>query len=470
MDTILRQFRLQDRDRLLWIDAISIDQQNTKERGDQILKMAEIFHAARNVCIWLGPASTAEESDLAMEFIPTLRDFHEVERSVQDINSKSKWLALSRLMARDFFGRRWVVQEMALAKHATVHCGSRTVSWADFAHATSIFESSFAELSESLGRHGTDQLGDIHGPGASSMVRISSGIFRKTASGDIVDRCYDLETLLWLLPMFAVTEPLDVIYSILNLGRDTYLSQKTWVDYNDWSFLVFCEAISHIIKASKSLDIICRPWAPTSYSLPSWVREIDEYAFARRPDGQYERQNADGLVGPPNRPIYSACGQTISDAFIHLPYGRVDPDEPTLLAEGFVLGTVAAIGDRCVNGNIPSDWHRLGGWRRSEEPIPQNYMRTLVADRDAKGDPIPTWYAESCAYCLVSHHDRDLETSRLSKRSLSRFVKAFIHRLQVTTWNRRLMQVNPIKDREYLLNTSRLGLPSACRKTIAACH
>lgn len=51
----------------IWIDAISIDQANSMEKGDQVAKMREIYKAAKRTLIWLGaPAVQSVQSRPAM--------------------------------------------------------------------------------------------------------------------------------------------------------------------------------------------------------------------------------------------------------------------------------------------------------------------------------------------------------------------------------------------------------------------
>ncbi|KAF3484329.1 uncharacterized protein GIQ15_03653 [Arthroderma uncinatum] len=52
--TALPFLRLSDRDRLVWIDAVCIDQSNLQERGVQVQLMAEIFRQAAQVVCWVG--------------------------------------------------------------------------------------------------------------------------------------------------------------------------------------------------------------------------------------------------------------------------------------------------------------------------------------------------------------------------------------------------------------------------------
>jgi hypothetical protein len=47
-------------DKLLWIDALCIDQENVIERNHQVQQMGEIFSRASNVLAWLGSNRTIE--------------------------------------------------------------------------------------------------------------------------------------------------------------------------------------------------------------------------------------------------------------------------------------------------------------------------------------------------------------------------------------------------------------------------
>jgi hypothetical protein len=50
----LQQIRLSDKDRIIWIDALCIDQQNIKERNHQVQLMGQIYRGADQLVVWLG--------------------------------------------------------------------------------------------------------------------------------------------------------------------------------------------------------------------------------------------------------------------------------------------------------------------------------------------------------------------------------------------------------------------------------
>jgi Heterokaryon incompatibility protein (HET) len=52
----LQHLRLETEVRVLWIDAICINQKETRERNHQVSQMGNIFNNARRVVVWLGAA------------------------------------------------------------------------------------------------------------------------------------------------------------------------------------------------------------------------------------------------------------------------------------------------------------------------------------------------------------------------------------------------------------------------------
>ena len=85
-----------------------------------------IYSAAANVSIWLGPADEDKGTDRAIEFISSVIQDDDKQRLFTDRNAKN-WSELLKLMRRRWFSRRWIIQELALAKNAEVRCGSKKI-------------------------------------------------------------------------------------------------------------------------------------------------------------------------------------------------------------------------------------------------------------------------------------------------------------------------------------------------------
>lgn len=94
----LVQLRHRAFERVLWIDAICIDQSNDREKEIQILMMGEIFAKARSVLVWLGPADERFYDPLGI--LRDARSQHEDPEMAQG--------ALAQLMSRPWFTRIWV--------------------------------------------------------------------------------------------------------------------------------------------------------------------------------------------------------------------------------------------------------------------------------------------------------------------------------------------------------------------------
>lgn len=94
--------RLRDRflERIIWVDAICINQQNLNERGSQVQRMAMIYALANRVIVWLGEAG--DNSDQALEEVHKSADGQEVgdDHGMQN--------AVLKLLQRPWFKRIWV--------------------------------------------------------------------------------------------------------------------------------------------------------------------------------------------------------------------------------------------------------------------------------------------------------------------------------------------------------------------------
>jgi len=94
--------------------------------------MPNIYTTARRVVIWLGPGH--DESDRAMEFIHDSKA-HKFDRQwfLQTIfsaeGSDDLNYALCKVFLREYWGRLWVVQEVACAADAWVYCGKYSIAY-----------------------------------------------------------------------------------------------------------------------------------------------------------------------------------------------------------------------------------------------------------------------------------------------------------------------------------------------------
>lgn len=153
----LRNLRHNDLERLMWIDALCINQGNDelalKERAWQVRYMHHIYNLADGVVIWLGPE--AQDTDFALQFLDELGGSFTIDWWTYDITTDegkpSKQMemlhdstpasrehrALQVILDRPYFDRVWVKQEATLANESgsLVVVGHRAISLNNFRKA-----------------------------------------------------------------------------------------------------------------------------------------------------------------------------------------------------------------------------------------------------------------------------------------------------------------------------------------------
>ncbi|KAH6864728.1 heterokaryon incompatibility protein-domain-containing protein [Alternaria rosae] len=134
LDQGLRHLRFNDRPRMLWIDALCINQRDIQERSLQVKHMAMIYRSAKHVLIWLGEWPNSEGcshlDDCQALWLSTLREEERGNPALTPLHVREHFVDI---MALPWFSRLWVIQELALAeKDPIVLVGSLSTSWSSF--------------------------------------------------------------------------------------------------------------------------------------------------------------------------------------------------------------------------------------------------------------------------------------------------------------------------------------------------
>ncbi|KAF2171191.1 hypothetical protein M409DRAFT_50661 [Zasmidium cellare ATCC 36951] len=263
----LRALRLQNKARVVWIDAICINQAYNPEKNLQVGLMRRIFATSSRVVVWLGHSDTLS---------------HEAFKVMQKPAGKRYQNVLEAVLRRPWFRRVWVVQEVAFAPSVTVQCGSDTTEW------------------DSIIRH-CSQLGRLRSvidpdapPGSkhfhpSFYPRILDATRRKVQAGGRLPLLEALRSF----RAFDSTRAVDKVYSILGLLEDP---KVVTVAYDRPAEDVFREVAIYSIHTSQRLDLFrdCLPeeghvpvntWVPDWASKEQAVEHDIEYFAAEEPFG-----------------------------------------------------------------------------------------------------------------------------------------------------------------------------------------
>ncbi|EEU41760.1 uncharacterized protein NECHADRAFT_87806 [Fusarium vanettenii 77-13-4] len=179
--------------RMLWVDAICINQNNIPERSSQVANMDRIYSSCSRVVVYLGP-------DLATSLhgrYARRGRLHELETGVikpafPAQTQQPQPYRLEDLLSRRYFSRIWVVQELLLSKGAVIRVGDVDF-WAD--------ASMSSRLSSSMP---TWTWGQTHAAWARYISQGASSIG-------------DLKELLQTTALSLATDPRDRLFGLLGI-------------------------------------------------------------------------------------------------------------------------------------------------------------------------------------------------------------------------------------------------------------
>lgn len=246
--TALLQLRLPYQDRLLWVDAICIDQRNEKERGHQVEQMRHVYKTADSVLICLGTSDPYIDNffaeindDKRLKAVQTRGSSAVRVKIDPEIHAEFRIVFL-KLMTRPWFRRVWVLQEVASARTATVMCGDNSMPAWLFASIPTIFDFPVPDHCQ-------------------AVLDIMPGHSRRSSWWG---ETQDLRTLLVKFSASEATDERDKIYALLGISSDAYNSKVLLPDYSKdirqviletWSYMLFQEILDPSLHGFPDLGL-----------------------------------------------------------------------------------------------------------------------------------------------------------------------------------------------------------------------
>lgn len=342
----LRQVRSREFSRLLWLDAVCIDQTDPQERCQQVSFMSNIFSRSSQNLIYLGSEDPSTESGLAIvEDItaqvakqPSIRNLF--YRSNGDTRGNKRPLirspyddgAFHSLFQRPWFSRLWVLQEAALAPFNICFIGHRTVHLQDLVIAAAWY------------RLRNYKLRSRYSISFNRAVLMFDMIFQGYTDEDRRTRIHrPLDLCLVASRQYLAWEPRDYVFALRGLVNNL---QKT-LDFQFWELLepdyqkserqVFADATKAVMLEA---EIIVRPLRKVMHSSTSEVTGRDIPSWAIRlgsSNGEVQRQ-----ANLPAELSVFLAGVCLRGSPNQLPLSHSGSD--TLLAKGLLIDHVLNVG------------------------------------------------------------------------------------------------------------------------------
>lgn len=122
---MLRSIRPERGQRLVWVDALCINQQNLQERASQVAKMRRIYEHCSRVIAYLGN-DVVTRSKPFPGYRP-LYELHEANTNhklfPEDHRYHKTFFGLKEMLSRKYFTRVWIVQELLLPERVIFRIG-----------------------------------------------------------------------------------------------------------------------------------------------------------------------------------------------------------------------------------------------------------------------------------------------------------------------------------------------------------
>jgi hypothetical protein len=232
--SFLYQMRLNEQHGVYWIDAICIDQKSVLERNHQVQMMQEIYSEAQSVAVWLGEVDDSSSISLAMDFLATRTRFEPGSTDYGKFWTQQQSESILELCHRNYWKRMWIIQELLLAKEATIHWGPNQIEW-------NAFENLVWDLEKIRHQPASPEncLEVLQSPAAHIITMKFSSDPRARRLKGLLQKYSDQEA----------TNTLDKVYALIGLANDP---TKLTVDYQILPEDLLVQLLHHVCKNSET--------------------------------------------------------------------------------------------------------------------------------------------------------------------------------------------------------------------------
>lgn len=380
LHSALQHLRCRDRTRTLWVDALSINQEDLSERGSQVGLMNKIFQMSQRTVVWLG--DEGQNSSCAIELIHQLAAASQVQENAGTLLKMSSdlpplydpaWSAFAALLQRPWWTRTWVVQEVAVASDVQLICGHHSLMWSDLERAV---------------RYAVD-LGFFIAYGGSTTAQAFS-LFK--SRDHFRDHCKPTlhEVLLQHRSLLA-TDPRDNVFGLLSLAdQNDVAAMGISPNYHQPAEQLFTNISTALIKrhGANGFKTNGSGDKAAKWQLPSWVHNWSVSDPTVPLDSLDIVSRAEQYSQPSMPPKFRASKDTISSPQI---------DGKLLGLQGFLFDQVEVIGTLARTRYLRHVSHMFELFVQCHDILEQLKDWEVVA-RVSSREPYPTGQKRRDAY------------------------------------------------------------------------
>ena len=257
----LPYLRYKDKSRILWIDAICVNQQDLNERSRQVRRMADLYRLANRVVVWLGPEKegsgygvrllrqlsikvTVDWTLRTMEPVSNNTAKHWADGSKKLPYRDDQFHAICALIWCSWFDRLWVWQEIRLANpNAFIMCGFDTISWTSFRVAI------FCLVQKVCRKNGCifepKRLSELFPGRIHNLGKLTN------AGGQP-----NFQRIMYDTRHCKYTDPRDRVYAVLNLLKPSARTDFIEPDYEKTTMQLYQDVTLRFIDHKQNLSIL----------------------------------------------------------------------------------------------------------------------------------------------------------------------------------------------------------------------
>ena len=383
-------------ERVLWIDALCINQTDNVEKTSQVTRMGTIYAYAKDVLIWLGPEDNS--SSFAIDAIEAMvvkysnwpeetnksfgdRQMSNINELLDDGDFRSSVPPIIQLTSRPWWNRAWVVQEVCSAKTASVQCGARTTSWLNMTRCFLLLQCVYQQ--------------DPFHPIIKPFGYVDDGVIKLVQmwQSDFYHRMWPPQPMLIELLEYMATvtdlqasDPRDKIFALTNLAADSDeddldispdYSKPCSEVYTQWAQAFLKEYGPDILSDSSPRS----EERPRRQDLPSWVPDWSQ--GIKFPLRGFMRERLGYRAGGRRSPIEQAPEFPSSDVVVlqGMLFDKISFTRNVLPEHGLNV-SAEIISEWVADFVYHESFKRNRPWSRLPESYTQEaFWRTPVADR-----------------------------------------------------------------------------------------